>query len=134
MNKLVVFLLAIALMPSLQSCKKKEEPKPTAKELLTKADWTHIKNEIYDANGNLIITITLNNKMVFSPSGDYYYYNSSGNIYEYGTWSLLDDDTKIQLTEHGGQPRTFDIEKLTETEFNISLSGNTGKNILYFIR
>ena len=134
MKKLVVLFLAIALIPSIQSCKKKETPKPSAEELITKDDWTHIKNEIYDANGNLINTDTRNNKMVFSPSGDYYYYNISGNISEYGTWALLDDDTKIQMTDHGGQSRTFDIEKLGETEFNISFSDNTGKIILYFKR
>ena len=133
MKKLVVFLLAIALIPSIQSCKKKEESKPTAKELLTKDAWRHVKVEFYNNSGNLVNTITLNNKMVFSPSGDYYYYNSSGNISEYGTWSLIDDETKIQMRDQGGQPGIFDIEKLTETEFIISFSDNI-REVLYFNR
>ncbi len=136
MKKFVVLLLTLAMIPSIQSCKKKEEtPKPTAKELLTKDDWRHVKTESYDTSGNLVNTQTLNHKVVFTVSGDYYYYNDSGDISDYGTWELLDDDTKILITHHsGGNNFTFDIEKLTENEFNFSITGSTGKYIFYHTR
>jgi len=135
MKKLVVFLLAIALIPSIQSCKKKEEPKPSAKELLTKSAWHHVKNETYDSNGNLTNTQTKDNKMVFTPSNDYYYYNNAGQIIEYGTWRFTDDDTKIDFTEHGTtQAASFNIDKLTESEFTISIAFGSVKYVLYFKR
>ena len=135
MKKFVVLLLALAMIPSIQSCKKKEEPKPTAEEIITKDDWRHVKTESYDTSGNLVNTQTLNHKVVFTVSGDYYYYDDSGDISDYGTWELLDDDTKILITPHsGGNNFTFDIEKLSENEFNFSITGSTGKHIYYHTR
>ncbi len=135
MKKFVVLLLALALIPSIQSCKKKEEPKPSAKELLTQDAWYHFKNETYDSNGNLTNSQTRNNKMVFAPSNDYYYYNNTGQISEYGTWRLTDNDTKIEMLEHSDtQAASFNIDKLTESEFTISIAFGSVKYVLYFKR
>ena len=134
MKKLVIFLLAIALMPSLQFCKKKEEPKPSAEEIISMDDWTFYKAEFYDANGNLLGTSYENNKVVFTPSGDFYFYDSSGNIADYGTWELIDNDAKIKIFTHSGTTWIFEIEKLTDNEFDYSDSGGSGKQIYYHKR
>ena len=134
MKKSLIILLAIALIPSFQSCKKKEEPKPSAEELITQDDWIMYKIEMYDANGNLTNTVTANNKWVFAPSKDYYYYDNSGNLNDYGTWSLSDNDSKITLNSHDGSVYPFDIDKLTKNEFDLVLSGSSGKWILYLKR
>ena len=134
MKKLVIFLLAIALMPSFQSCRKKEKPKPSAKELITMDDWTFYKVEAYDANGNLVGTSSENNRVVFTPSGNFYVYGSSGSIGNYGTWELIDNDAKIKINNHNGTTWIFEIEKLTDNEFDFSDSNGSGKNIYYHKR
>ncbi len=135
MKKLLVFLMALATISSFQSCKKKEAPKPSAKEIITKDDWRHVKTESYDASGNLVNTQTLNHKVVFTVSGDYYYYDDTGNISDYGTWELRDGDSKILIIPHsGGSSYTFDIEKLIENEFNFSITDSTGKYVFYHTR
>ena len=136
MKKLVIFLLAIALMPSLQSCRKKEEPKPSAKELITMDDWTFVKREIYDANGDLANTMTAHNKWVLTQSNDYFFYDNNGAIYDYGTWKLLDNDKKIEFIQHDAvYDQIFDIDKLTKSNFTFSITSNTGaKAIIYLER
>ncbi len=136
MKKLVILFLAIAMIPSIQSCKKKETPKPSAKELITKDDWTVVKFEFYDVNGNLTNTQNYHRKWVFSPSMDYYIYDDSGDLDDYGTWGLLDDDSKIRLLQHAGNyDYTFDIEKLSDNEFQFSLTvSSSGKGIYYLSR
>ena len=135
MKKFVVLMLTLVLIPSIQSCKKKEEPKPSAKELITKDDWTVVKLEFYDANGNLTNTYNYHNKWVFVPSMDYYMYDDSGDLQSYGTWSLLDDDSKIRFQEHAGiYDYTFDIDKLSDNEFQFSMTGSSGKVVYYLSR
>ncbi len=136
MKKLVVLLLTLVMIPAVQSCKKKEKaPEPSAKEILTKDDWTLTKQDIYDSNGNLVGSNSYNFRWVFSPSNDFFYYDNMGDLYTYGTWELLDDDTKFHMVEHGGGfDITFDIDKLTESEFVISHPYGTGKEVLHFER
>ena len=124
------------MIPAVQSCKKKQkEPEPTAKELITMDDWTLKNRKVYDSNDNLIIDENPNLRWVFSPSNDFYFYDSAGDIYLYGTWELLDDDSKIRIMEHGGGiDVTLDIDKLTNDEFTISHPYGSGKEVLYLER
>lgn len=130
-----VLLLAFLMFPVLQSCKKKETPKPSARELITRDDWTWVKFEFYDNNGNLTSHTEPHTKWVFAPSGDYYVYDLGETIYQYGTWQLLDNDTKIHIVEHAGSyDYTFDIDTLTENKFTITYTVTTGHGAYYFER
>ncbi len=136
MKKILVLLFAIAMMPTLQSCKKdNEEPEPSAKELLTKDKWNFVKVESYDSSGNLTDTDTPDSKLILSPSDDYFFLDDNGDLTEYGTWKLKDNNSKFQFIEHNNvYDNTFDIEKLTDKKFNISVTDSAGKSILYFER
>ena len=117
MKKIVVILFATVMISSFQSCKKKkEDPAPTAKELISEDDWTEVKVEHYDASGNLQYSNSVNNKVVFTPSGHYYYYDDTGNIVTYGTWELSNDNKKITIRNTNFN-QTYDIKKLTRNKF-----------------
>ncbi len=136
MKKIFVLLLALAMIPAVQSCKKKEkEPEPSAKELITMDDWTWVKREMFNNAGDLIISVNPNTKWVLTSSNDFYFYDSSGDLLQYGTWQLLDDDTKIRFIEHNGSyDNTYEINELTEDSFKFSgiFSGN--KHVYYLER
>ena len=136
MKKLIVILLALAMIPAVQSCKKKQkEPEPSAKELITMGDWTYKKRKVYDSNNNLISSTNDNEKWVFSTSNDYYFYDNAGDIDEYGTWQLLDDDSKIRFIEHYGiYDETLEIIELTEDKFTIRNEISGSKFYFYLER
>ncbi len=135
MNKSLFILFLLAVLPSVQSCKKKEASEPTAKELITRDDWTWVRFEFYDNNGNLTSETEPHTKWVFAPSGDYYIYDLGGTIYRYGTWQLLDNDTKLRLIEHSGSyDYTFEIDALSENKFTITYTVSTGHGSYYFER
>ncbi len=135
MNKSLFILFLLAVLPSVQSCKKKETSEPTAKELITRDDWTWVRFEFYDNNGNLTSETEPHTKWVFAPSGDYYIYDLGGTIYRYGIWQLLDNDTKIHIIEHSGSyDYTFDIETLTDSKFTLAYTVSTGHGSYYFER
>ncbi len=136
MKKIFVFLLAVAFISSLQSCKKEEDSKPSAEELLTEDSWNYYKYEEYDSDGDLSDTQTFSVKFVAAVSGDFYFHDASNQVVNYGTWELKDKDSKIDLISQvsGGIQSTFDIDKLTKDKFTISNTGQGGKIVLYFKR
>ena len=136
MKKLAVLLLTVMMIPAVQSCKKKQkEPEPSAKELITKDDWMLTKRKLYDSNGNLITSENPNFRWVFAPTQDFYFYDNAGDLYLYGTWELLNDDSKIHLVTHGGGiDVTLDIDELTGDKFTMSHPYGSGKEVLYLER
>ncbi len=130
MKKLVILLLALAIIPATQSCKKKKEESLSAKEILTKEDWTLTYLKEYDAQGNLTQNSQLNFKFIFKTNNVFEVYDTSGNLISSGNWSLLNNDTQIEIDND-----VYDIDKLEMNEFIISRPfSNGGKEVIYMER
>ncbi len=136
MKTIIVLLLAFTLMTSFQSCRKEEEPdKTTAKEIITNDSWTWVRFEFFDTDENLISETEPNTKWVFTPTNDYFIYDTGNFIYQYGDWQLLDNDSKVHIKEHSGlYDYTFDIDELTEKKFTLTYTVITGHGTYYFER
>ncbi len=137
MKRLLLILFSLSLLAgSVQSCKKKECPGPTKKEILADGIWRFDKVELYQ-NGNLNQTNNnLTAKIEFTLGGNYYYYDSSGDLADYGTYTFTEGDPD-QLTitsEGGGQPVTFQVEELTQTNMKWHYGDNSNYMLFYLVR
>ena len=130
------FILAtfvVFLLGNFTSCKKQSCPvdEPGIKEILTRDMWKLIKMEEYDLNHNLTdLTIYHGEKMEFTPNDNFYFYNWDGNLNDAGTYSLLNDPSRLYI-HSGGFDDTFTIDKIDENILILSLDSGHDKIILY---
>ena len=135
MKKFLLLSLSIVLFVSLQSCCKKEEPKPTAKEIITKDAWNLKTVEAYDSSsGMLVYTNNPNTKVVFAASGDMFSFDTNGNISGNGIWNLMDDDNLIIFDNDSDN--IWSIDELKDNLFIISQISNVSgdKRVMTFER
>lgn len=133
MKKFLPIFLVIALLSIVLTSCKKDDPEPTKTDLLTQKTWIGISEDYY-VNGQLIETYDLTDmQLTFKTDKTYNY--SQGDINGNGTWSFLENETRLSLTE-GDETIDRYIEILSETSLVISDTGvdvdGTSKDVMSF--
>lgn len=112
---LLTVLATILLLPS---CKKDKDPTPASKTTREKllGEWV-IHHEAEDDNGNEQMEesekgVKTNFRLVFEESGNVAMIHSSGT--DNLPWTL--DGNNITINPNGSQPKTYNIEEITDTE------------------
>ena len=115
-----LFLFVFALMVTITSCKKNNEPAKSKKEILTSKQW---KLSSYKDNGVAVVMQDCEKDNVLSLASNGTYTTNPGAIIcevdetiETGTWSLSVDEKSIIVD---GTPLT--IVELTENKFVLSI-------------
>ncbi len=80
----------------------------------------HDQSGSLDQDGTFLFNTTHNNKWIFASWGDYFFIDEMGAIYEYGTWEILDNDSKLHLSDNSlTNDCLYDIE-VTDDKFVFS--------------
>lgn len=96
MKKISILLITLALLVSVVTSCKKDDPAPTKTELLTKASWTGTIQKEY-TNGTLTDTYSIADvKLLFKTNGTLDEYENNVLVGS-GTWTFIDNETKIQF-------------------------------------
>lgn len=126
------------------SCKKKVEPEPpkpkTAQEMLTAKSWKFSSGTGKYSHMGQPYTLNLADEMEACEKDDLEKYAANGTytldegatkcnsddpqIYESGTWQLLENNTKLKRTDTDNDATTFEVVSLTETTLKLKVTKN----------
>jgi hypothetical protein len=135
MKKRLTFIGILLLMISFTSCEKKEEEKKqeiNKEELVQAHVWKGVEVKTF-VNGSETNSISISDyEFTFDANKDFEI-TKNGNVEFSGTWEYVKGDPDIlKLTKTSGVEE-YNIDKITEDNFEFSIETLTGEEYKYFL-